>query len=87
MIKILNIAFMYIYTFSPYVLMIWFVCELIRDVNRRDKLQREEEKACKERNRATYALAHELRVLNNRIEREMCAGEKKAEDKPEESEL
>ena len=65
-----------LFGFAPYVLMFWFVCEMIRDIWRKEKLEKEEEKARKERNRAVYVLALELKRLNDRLECTACPGTK-----------
>lgn len=76
MVEMVKTGVAFIFGFSPYTLMIWFICELIRDVRRKEKLEKEEEKARKERNRAVYILALELERLNDRIECTACPGTK-----------
>lgn len=67
MVEMVKTGVAFIFGFAPYTLMIWFICELIRDVRRKEKLEKEEEKARKERNRAVYILALELKRLNDRL--------------------
>lgn len=80
MIEIIKNIMLWVFALSPYVLMIWMICEAVIYMNRKDKLQEEEEKARRERNRAIYVLALEIRRLNNRIECKACAGEEGEEE-------
>ena len=68
MVEMVKTGVAFLFGLAPYTLMIWFICELIRDVRRKEKLEKEEEKARKERNRAVYILALELKRLNDRLE-------------------
>lgn len=76
MVEMVKTGVAFLFGFAPYTLMIWFICELIRDVRRKEKLEKEEEKARKERNRAVYVLALELERLNDRLECTACPGDK-----------
>lgn len=76
MIEMIKTVVVFLFGFSPYVFMIWFVCEMIRDILRKEKLEKREEKARIERNRAVYVLALELKRLNDRLECTACPGTK-----------
>lgn len=76
MIEVIKTGVVFLFGFAPYVFMLWFVCDMIRDIRRKEKLEKEEEKACKERNRAIYVLALELKRLNDRLECTACPGTK-----------
>lgn len=76
MIEIIKTGVVFLFGFSPYVFMLLFVCDVIRDIRRKEKLEKEEEKARKERNHAVYMLALELERLNDRLECTACPGDK-----------
>lgn len=49
MVEMIKTGVVFLFGFAPYVFMLWFVCELIRDILRKEKLEKEEEeKARKE---------------------------------------
>lgn len=75
MIEVIKTGVVFLFGFAPYVFMLWLVCEMIRDIWRKEKLEKEE-KARKERNRAVYVLALELKRLNDRLECTACPGTK-----------
>ena len=80
MIEMFKTVIVFLFGFAPYVFMLWFVCDVIRDIRRKEKLEKEEEKARRERNRAVYVLALELKRLNDRLECKACPGKEEKQD-------